>query len=491
MCGSGGGLGVALKTLSVGQLLLAIAACGMLQIADSTQADTLEQALAKAYQTNPQLNSQRAVVRAADEGVAQALSGFRPTVTATAASGHQFTSNLSKGPVSPIAPIPSSTTAGPAYTRTNAGYTPTTLTATANQNLYNGLQTSNKTRLAETTTSAARETLRVAEQTVLLNAATVYMDLLRDNALLELQRRNVEVLQEQLRLTRIRFDAGELTRTDVAQAETNLAQGRSSVLSAVAQVARSRSTYRQVIGIEPGNLMPGSPVDRLNPGRLEDAIELGRARHPNVGVALFGIDAATLQVKINEGALYPNVTLNGTVSQNWETPGLLTVELQQFNAFVMGQVTVPLYQGGAEYALIRQSKETVAQKRFDLDTARDAVQANIVTTWAQLDAAKSQIAATETQVAAAEIALSGVRDEAQVGVRTTFDVLTAIITVVTARTALVTAQHDRVVASYALLAAVGELNLSKLRIAVPLYDPMIHYQQIRNAWIGVLTPDGR
>jgi outer membrane protein len=447
-------------------------------------ADTIDQALAKAYQNNPQLNSQRAVVRETDEGVPQALAGYRPIVTATASSGHQYTSNLAKGA------LPSG---APTYGRTDTAYTPSTANVTLRQTLFNGYQTANRTRLAETNTSAAREALRVAEQTILLNAATAFMDLLRDGALLELQRRNVEVLQEQLRQTRDRFIVGEVTRTDTAQAETNLAQGRASVLTAEAQYARSKATYRQVIGVEAGNLQPASPVDRLSPHRLTEAIEIGRARHPNVGVAAFGIDAAVLQVKISEGSLYPNVALTGTVSQAWEIAGAqaLGSTLQQFNAFVLGQVTVPLYQGGAEYSLIRQSKETVGQKRIDLDTARDAVQANIVTTWAQLEAAKASINATETQVASAAIALDGVREEARVGQRTTLDVLNAIIALVTARSALVTAQHDRIVASYTLLASVGELNLPKLGINIPLYDPMIHYQQVRDAWIGVRTPDGR
>ena len=460
-------------------------ACSLpLAVAAAVRADTMDQALSKAYQNNPQLNSQRAVVRETDEGVPQALSGYRPTVTATATTGHQYTSNLAKGATS---------TGVPTYTRADAAYTPSTMNLTARQTIFNGYQTANRTRLAETNTSAAREALRVAEQTVLLAAATAYMDLLRDAALLELQRRNVEVLQEQLRQTRDRFIAGEVTRTDTAQAETNLAQGRASVLTAEAQYARSKATYRQVIGVEAGNLQAASPVDRLSPRRLTDAIELGRARHPNVGVAVFGIDAAVLQVKIAEGTLYPNVALTGTVAQAWETAGAtaLSSALQQFNAFVLGQITVPLYQGGAEYSLIRQSKETVGQKRIDLETARDAVQANVVTTWAQLEASKAQINATETQVASAAIALDGVREEARVGQRTTFDVLQAIIALVTARTALVTAQHDRVVASYTLLAAVGELNLPKLGVNLPLYDPMIHYQQVRDAWIGVRTPDGR
>jgi outer membrane protein len=293
-----------------------------------------------------------------------------------------------------------------------------------------------------------------------------------------------------LRQTRDRFLVGEVTRTDTAQAESRLAAGRASVLSAEAQYARSRATYRQVICTEPGTLAPGAPVDRLSPSRLPVAIEIARARHPSVGVAMFGIDFAVLQVKINEGSLYPALNLTGTVQQQWETD-LTRQALQQFNAFVLGQLSVPIYQGGGEYSLIRQAKETVGQKRIDLDTARDAAQANVTTVWGQLEAAKAQINATQAQVASAEIALNGVREEARVGQRTTLDVLNAQQELVNARTALVTAQHDRVVASYNLLAGVGELNLPKLGLNIPLYDPMVHYEQIRDAWAGVRIPDGR
>jgi outer membrane protein len=455
------------------------------------RADTLPGALIQTYTCNPQLNSQRAVVRATDEGVPQALSGYKPRVTATASIGQQYTTGVSRTAFSGTQVGGTSPLVGSAnYPRVGAGYTPSAVGVTVNQTLYNGLQTANRTRQAESNTSIARETLRVTEQTILLNAATVYMDHLRDTALLELQRRNVEVLQEQLRQTRDRFIVGEVTRTDVAQAETNLAAGRAQVLVAEANFARSKATYRQVVCVEPGTLAAGSPVDRLLPPRLPLAVQFARARHPSVGVAMFGIDFAALQVKINEGSLYPTATLVGTVQQQWETD-LTRQALQQFNAFVLGQLSVPIYQGGQEYSLIRQAKETVGQKRIDLDTARDAAQANVIIVWAQLEAAKASIYATQTQVASAEIALNGVREEARVGQRTTLDVLNAIIALVNARTALVTAQHDRVVASYATLAGVGELNLPKLGLNIPLYDPMVHYQQVRDAWAGVRNPDGR
>ncbi|HSV24453.1 MAG TPA: TolC family outer membrane protein [Xanthobacteraceae bacterium] len=455
--------------------------------AQTVHADTLNGALTSAYQTNPQLNSQRAVVRATDESVPQALSGYKPTVSATLQTAQQYNSTVAKVPPTPDHP-------GANYPRLGVESSPSSITATVTQNVFNGFQTANRVRAAETNTSAARESLRVAEQTILLNAATAYMDLLRDSALLELQRRNVEVLQEQLRQTRDRFNVGEVTRTDVAQAESRLAQGRAQVLSAEASYARSRANYRQFVGVEAGALQPGAPVDRLTPRRLVEAIEIARTRHPSVGVAMFGIDAAVLQVKINEGSLYPQVRLIGQVSQNWEAN--LSTQLQQFNAFVQGQVSIPIFNAGPAgasdtFSSIRAAKETVGQKRMDLDTARDQVQANVVTAWGQLDAARAQILATQAQVASAEIALNGVREEARVGQRTTLDVLNSQQELVNARTALVTAQHDRVVASYSLLSAVGELNLPKLGITIPLYDPMVHYQQVRDAWIGVRIPDGR
>src|SRR5215472_77950 len=455
----------------------------------SARADTMTGALINAYQNNPQLNSQRAVVRQTDESVPQALSGYKPTVAATAQTAQQYTSQVAKVEI----PATPRVSAHPDYPRLSQGISPSSVNATVIQNIY-GFQTGNRVRQAESNTSAARESLRVAEQTILLNAATAYMDLLRDSALLDLQRRNVEVLQEQLRQTRDRFNVGEVTRTDVAQAESRLAQGRASVLTAESQYSRSRANYRQFVGVEAGMLQPASPVDRLTPRRLIEAIEIARARHPSVGVAMFGIDTAVLQVKITEGSLYPQARLIGSVSQNWETN--FPNNLQQFTAFVQGQVTVPIFNAGPAgasdtFSAIRAAKEVVGQKRIDLDTARDQVQANVVTAWGQLDAARAQILATQAQVASAEIALNGVREEARVGQRTTLDVLNSQQELVNARTALVTAQHDRVVASYTLLSAVGELNLPKLGITIPLYDPMVHYEQVRDAWVGVRTPDGR
>ena len=457
--------------------------------------DTLETALVQAYQNNPQVNAQRALVRATDENVPQALSGYRPRVSATGSYGVQWTDTLTESRSGGAAAAAGAGGAGgggaggPVTRNQNSSRTqPGSFGGTISQTLFNGFQTANRTRQAEGQVFAARETLRVIEQTVLLDAATVYMNVLRDGAILDLQRRNVEVIQEQLRQTRDRFNVGEVTRTDVAQAESRVAAAQSQLLTAQANLTTARAAYRRVIGLDPGQLRAGTPVDRLSPRRLDIAVAQGQAENTSVTAAEYGVDVAQLQVKVNEGSLYPVVTVNASAQQSYDTS---ETTIRNFQGSVIGQITVPIYQGGQEYALIRQSKETVGQRRLELALNRDQARANVVQSWGQLDAAKAQIEATRAQVTAAEIALNGVREEARVGQRTTLDVLNAQQELVNARVALVTAQRDRVVASYTLLSAVGRLSVPVLGLQVPLYDPMIHYQQVRDSWIGVRTPDGR
>ena len=452
-------------------------ACGALGAA---HADTLDGALALAYRNNPGLNAQRAGTRATDENVPQALAGYRPKVNITATGGEQSLSTTLKQAAGSTPPY-----------LTASGYnSPFSVGLTMTQTLFNGFQTANKTRQAEAQVLVARATLAATVQNVLLNAVTAYMNLLRDGAVLELQKHNVEVLQEQLRQTRDRFNVGEVTRTDVAQAESSLAAGRSQVLTAQANFAASQATYRQVIGVNPGKLGPGMPVDRFSPKTLSGAVALGVAANPSVAAAQYSVDVALRQVKVAEGALLPNVSVQGNVQKNWLGVGSLST-MESYNASVLGTLTVPVYQGGAEYSLIRQAKETLGQQRLSLDVARDQARQNVVQTWGQLQAAKANIEATQAQVQAAEIALNGVRMEARVGQRTTFDVLTAQQTLVNARVSLVTAQHDRVVASYTLLAAVGRLSPEVLGLRVPVYRPQVHYEQVRDAWAGARTTGGQ
>jgi outer membrane protein len=442
-------------------------------------ADTIEAALVRAYQNNPQLNAQRALVRSTDENVPQAVSGYRPKVALTGSGGYQYVDSNITSSGTPASILRRE------YHGTDA---PRSAGMTITQTLYNGQQTANKTRVAESQVSGAREALRVLEETVLLNAATIYMDYLRDAAILEVQRSNVHVLEQTLKQTRDRYAVGLVTPTDVAQAEAQLAAGKTQQLTAESNLVTTRSNFRRIIGNEPEQLAPGSPVDRFLPKSSRSAVELGLIENPNVTAAMFGIDVNYLQIKINEGALLPTVTLQTSVQQSYEQT--LTA-FRAFGASTVAQVAVPVYQGGAEYSLIRQSRENLAQQRLNLEMTRDQTRANVITAWGQLVAGKAQVTSAESQVAASEIALTGVRQEAAAGQRTTLDVLNAQQALVNARVALVTAQHDRVVASYAVLGAVGRLSPQVLNLPTATYDPSVHYQQVRDNWYGVQTPDGR
>ncbi|MGO8911174.1 MAG: TolC family outer membrane protein [Bradyrhizobium sp.] len=447
----------------------------LIQIAATpASADTMEAALLRAYQNNPQLNAQRATVRATDENVPQALSGYRPKVAATASGGGQYTNELAE------------ISSGSKIEEGPQG--PHAVGVTVTQTLYNGNQTANKTRAAESQVSGAREGLRLMEQSVLLAAATVYMDFLRDAAILEVQRSNTRVLELTLKQTRQRFSAGLVTPTDVAQSEAQLAAGVTQELAAEANLTTTRANFRRIIGNEPAQLAPASPVDRYLPETLRDAADISLAENPNVTAAKYGIDVNFLNVKVNEGALFPTVTLQASVQKTWQQT---ITQIRQFNASAVAQVSVPIYQGGAEYSLIRQSKETLEQQRLTLEQVRDQARADLITAWGQLLAGKAQVTSSQSQVDASEIALLGTQKEATVGQRTVLDVLNAQQALVNARVALVTAQHDRVVASYAVLNTIGRLSPQVLHLATSVYDPSVHYHQVRDSWSGVRTPDGR
>jgi outer membrane protein len=464
--------------------LLATGAVFVSAVPDCALADDINYALIQSYQNNPQLNAQRAAARAIDEGVATALAGYRPRVTGTASINEVYLDTLTRVPAAPPRTLTNS------YPRTFGENTFSSYGVTATQTLFNGFQTGNRTRQAEAQVLAARETLRTTEQTVLLNAVTAYMNLLRDTALRELQMSNVNVLEATLRQTRDRFNVGEVTRTDVAQSESRLAAGRSQLLAAESAYVTSKAVYRQVIGVEPGKLAAGTPVDRFSPRTLPAAVTRGLTENPAVTTATYNIDSAVLQVKVAEGALYPTLTASASATKSYGSATQFN-NLQSLNLTAGGTLSVPLYQGGAEYSAIRSAKETLAQRRLDLDTARDSTRQSVVQAWGQLEAAKAQIEATQAQVNAAEIALNGVREEARVGQRTTLDVLNAQQDLVNARSALVTAQRDRVVASFAVLFATGGLSPQVLGLKIQTYDPVTHYHQIRDAWYGVRTPDGR
>jgi outer membrane protein len=474
--------GVSSALLHVGVTLgLAAGAAGF----GAAQAETMSSALVLAYGSNPNLNQQRAGVRATDETVPEATSAYRPTVGLTGQYGltHLAETGLTAGSAAASGGLAGASSA------VSTTSEPGTVGLTVTETVFNGNRNVNGVRQAETNVFTARENLRNIEETVLQNAATAYMNVLRDTAILELRKNNIIVLEEQLRQTRDRFTVGEVTRTDVAQAESSLASARSDYFTAQANLQTSIAGYRQVIGVQPTRLQPARTIEAMLPHTLLQAVAVGLSEHPAVQAALHAADAAALQVKIAEGQLYPTVTVNGSVERDWNYEAFSG--LKTFNGAVFGQVTVPLYQGGGEYAQIRQAKELYTQARIQADVQREAVRANVVTAWGLLVAAKAAIASNEAAVKAAEIALEGVREEARVGQRTTLDVLNAQQTLLNARVSLVSAQRDRVVASYVVMAAIGRLVASNLHLAVSEYDPTVHFDQVKDQWLGLRTPDGR
>lgn len=458
------------KTAARPGLRLAGFAALALSVAAPAVAETLESALGRAYGANPALNAARAGLRATDENVAQALSGYRPTASLSADIGlQQFQGSTSGQQRSQV------TRPG------GAGLT-------VNQTLFNGFQTDNQTRRAESGVLDFRERLRSTEMDVLFNAAQAYMNVLRDTANLELQRNNVEVLEEQLRQTRDRFNVGEVTRTDVAQAESRLAIARSNVSRAESDLRASIGTYRRIIGVEPRQLAPGRPLDRFVPPSLDAAIGIGLKEHPQILSALHAVDVAEAQVKIFEGQLYPQAGLTGQVRQSYDSqfPGDSGV-----TASIVGQISIPLYEGGLTYSQIRQAKEQVGQARINVEDIRDQVRSLIVSAWGRLQAAKAQVIATQAAVQATEIALNGVREEARVGQRTTLDVLNQQQELLNARVQLIIAQRDRVVNSYDVVQSVGRLTVRFTALPVAIYSPKEHFDQVKDLWYGVRTPDGR
>ncbi|NNM74228.1 TolC family outer membrane protein [Enterovirga aerilata] len=443
-------------------------------LAGTATAETLPSALARAYMNNPDLNAGRASLRAIDENVPRALSGYRPSVAATASAGATYETGR--------------TGSSGVLANTRDALFPRQAALQVTQNLFNGFRTANSVREAESGVLGARETLRQTEGDTLFSAAQAYMDVLRDTATLDLHRNNVEVLEEQLRQTRERYTAGEVTRTDIAQAEARLEASRSQVSLAQANLQSSIATFRRIIGVEPRQLAAGKPPDQLIPSSLAQAVRIALAEHPAILSALHAVDAAELQVKVVEGELAPSLNLVGSVGGGYDTsvPGDRSV-----TAAFGAQLTVPLYEGGETYARVRQAKEVAGQRRIEAEATRDAVRSALFSAWGALESAKANVISAQAQVAASEVALTGVREEARAGQRTTLDVLNQQQELLIARVNLIVAQRDRVVGAFSVAQAVGRLNAASLALRVPTYRPGAHYEAVRDLPWGLTTPDGR
>ncbi|MEK4032786.1 TolC family outer membrane protein [Methylocystis sp. IM3] len=461
-----------------GALLLAFCA-----VAPGLRAETLNGALTRAYNMSPVINSNRAGVRALDEKVPQALSGMRPRTNAGAFLGVQENRMVTK---QLDIPLTDSTLQGPVKSIQSGGSVPRSANFSVEQPVFDGFKTMNASRMAETNVFAGRARLRLTEQRVLFNAVSAYMNVLRDTAALRLQENNVAVLGEQLRQTRERYLAGQITLTDIAQAEARLAAGQSLVSQARAALDAAIGAYRQTIGDEPKKLTPGAPVDRLLPKTREEVERIAQAEHPVILAALHDADAADLDIKVIEADFMPRLSVVGNVFTQTDTSGIYN---RNIGAYVGGRLNVPLYEGGLTSSQVREAKEVAGQRRLDAEVARADVIALVRANWGALQAAKTQISAAQAQIAAAERALYGVREEAKAGQRTTLDILNAQQELLNARIGLLFAQRERVVASYAVLSAMGRLSIETLALDGAPYDPAIHFEQVRGLWGGIDTPD--
>jgi outer membrane protein len=453
--------------------MLCVVAIANLVMIDRSAAETLQEALVKAYQSNPQLNAERARQRGTDENVPQALAGYRPQIVASLSAGLQAVRNL----------LPDNTIQG-------ATLHPWTIGVTVNQILYNGNKTANSVRVAEFQVKSGREALRNVGQGVLLDAVTAYMNVLANQALAEAQRANVAVLREIQATTRRRLDAGDVTPTDTAQAESRLSRGLADLNAAEVALAISKATYAEVIGQPPSQLVAASTVDGFSPNALVAAKEASSHEHPAVLGAAYDVDVAQTTIKVAESSLLPTVSVQASASRAVQTDQTLTTNATD-QASVVGQLNVPIYDGGTAASQTRQAKELTSQSRMVLEQVRNQTRTAVLSAWVSNEGTKVALTAAESEVRAAGIALEGVRREAAGGQRTTIDVLNAQQDLTNARTRLIQSQRDRVIASYTLLSAVGRLDVHVLKLDTPDYLPEVHYHQVRDAWQGIRTPSGQ
>lgn len=439
----------------------------------AVSAETLFGALAKAYQNNSTLNYNRADVRVTDENVPLAKSGYRPTVGASGSIDYTTTHERSR-------------------------LTTGSFGVQINQMLFDGFQTRNNVRAAEAQVRASQESLRNEEQNTLFDAASAYMDVIRDRQIAVLTEQNLQFLTEQSRAARSRFEVGEGTRTDVAQADASRLLAIAQVAAARAQAQASEATYRQVIGDAPGKLQPGQPLSKMLPKSLDSAIAVATADHPAIIATGHLVDAAAFTVKANEGALLPQVSASAGVARSYRNteinglPGVSTDSDGYSNSATIGAtLTIPIYTGGRVSAQVRQSKESLGQARIQVDVSRDQVRQALVSAWTQYVAARESTSANREQVSAQQLALDGVIEERNVGQRTTLDVLDAQADVISAQINLVSSQRDVVVASYAIASAMGALTAERLGLNVEIHRPQEHYDAVKNKWGGLKTPDGR
>lgn len=434
-------------------------------------AETLHQALAAAYKYNPRIDAERARLRATDEDVSQANAGYRPIVTGSADITRDWQKTRPPG-------------AGDGG-QTSKGYS-----VALSQPIFNGFRTVNAVNAAEANVRANRELLRETEQGVLLNAVTAFMDVIRDQAIVRLRENNVNVLSRELQATRDRFAVGEVTRTDVAQAEARRAGSISALDLARSNLKISRATFERVIGHAPGRLVePPGAYSRI-PKSQDEAIAIATRESPGVVGALYREQAARFFVEQIWGELLPTVSLEAGYGQRFSPSDDID---SRDSGTVSGRVNIPIYEGGIVHSRVRQAKHTHLSRIQEIEQFRTEAREGVLAAWAQLIAARAQLESDQSQVTAARTALTGVREEQKVGQRTILDVLNAEQEYLSAQVNLETTRRNVVVTSYQVLQSVGRLTSENLSLTKLVYDPEVHYSEVRRKWWGISIThrDGR
>ncbi len=428
-------------------------------IAKQSNGQTLEEALVAAYKNNPILKSQRASLSASDEQIPQALSGFRPTITLSSSASINHVQGKSTGSTDTL---------------------PRSLSLSISQPVYRGGRTSNSIKQARANILATRASINQSEQSILQSVIRVYMDVLRDTAVVQLSLSNEERLKKQAQATRDRFEVGEVTRTDVAQAEARLSRVVTERVSAEGVLGVSKAVFFKITGIEAVSLSRVPPIGFI-PATLNDAISIALEKNPSIIQAKSIENSAISSVEIAKSSMRPTVTINGSLTSSYDSSALnYTSETAQ----VTTSLSFPIYQGGILSSQVRQAKQIVNQRKLELDERKQSVIEGVTSAWTALESSSERIRSNIDQVEAAEIALDGVIQEAEVGARTTLDVLDAEQELLDAQVSLVRSERDEFVAAFDLRLAIGTLSAEDLGLPITLFEPDKNYNFVKNKLFG-------
>jgi len=463
-----------------GELLAAVCSAGLIcgLAAGPAAAETLSDAIALAYDSNPVLQAQRATQRALDESFVQARAGYRPQVSGSVQGAYQETRTPGQhrfvdtnGDHIPDAFVSTGTQEG------NEGSSSLTVT----QPIFTGGRVGAAVSAAEADILTGRENLRRVEAQVLTSVITAYVDTRRDQEALRIRQENVKVLQRQLEESKARFEVGEITRTDVAQSEARLAAASAQLQSGQAQLAISRANYASVVGQNPTDLAPEPSLANLLPAGIDPAFEIAGRDNPQIRAAEYTQQASRARVAAARAERMPSLALRGQLGWSGQADPLMT---DAWSRSVTGTavLTVPLFTGGFTSSRVRAAIERNNADRISVETARRVVLQGLTQAWSQLIAARANIASTEEQVRAARIAAEGTRQEQQVGLRTTLDVLNAEQELRSAELSQVSAHHDEYVAGAAVLAQMGRLEAGYLTPNAPRYDAKANFSKLRVTW---------